>query len=113
MRPRVSAIEKKLQSNLLPFGVRPMAERDLSQLAEIEREAFPTLFPPTSFRREMRNRLANYLVAWRRDDAVQGDRSIGNGADLHGGVSSQGSSKSCDAADKRHLDYITQNSRIR
>jgi ribosomal-protein-alanine N-acetyltransferase len=77
----VSAIEKKLQSNLLPFGVRPMAERDLSQLAEIERDAFPTLFPPTSFKREMRNRLANYLVAWRRDDALRGDTSIEDGAD--------------------------------
>ena len=80
----MSAIEKKLQSNLLPFGVRPMAERDLSQLAEIERETFPTLFPPTSFRREMRNRLANYLVAWRRDDALQCDTSIKDGANPGG-----------------------------
>ena len=75
----MSAIEKKLQSSLLPCGVRPMAEYDLSQLAEIERDAFPTLLPPTSFRREMRNRLANYLVAWRRDGALQGDASIEDG----------------------------------
>lgn len=81
MRPRVSAIEKKLRSNLLPFGVRAMAERDLSQLAEIEHDAFPALFPPTSFRREMRNRLANYLVAWRRDGASQRDTSIEDGAE--------------------------------
>ncbi len=77
----MSAIEKELQSGLMPFGVRPMAEGDLSQLAEIERDAFPTLFPPTSFRREMRNRLANYLVAWRREDALQGDTSLEDGVD--------------------------------
>ncbi len=76
----MSAIEKELQSTLLPFGVRPMAERDLPQLAEIERDAFPTLFPPTSFRREMRNRLANYLVAWRRDGALETDSSVEDGA---------------------------------
>ena len=40
------AIEKELQSSLQTFGVRPMAERDLFQLAEIERDTFPTLFPP-------------------------------------------------------------------
>jgi len=40
-----------------------MQERDLTQATEIERDAFPTLFPPTSFRRELKNRLARYLVA--------------------------------------------------
>ena len=67
----MSAIEERIQANLLPFGVRPMEERDISQLAEIEREAFPTLFPPTSFGRELRNRLAHYLVARRQDEGNQ------------------------------------------
>jgi ribosomal-protein-alanine N-acetyltransferase len=49
----------------MPYALRPMQERDLAQAAEIERDAFPTLFPPTSFRRELKNRLARYLVAWR------------------------------------------------
>ncbi len=44
-----------------------MAERDLYQAAEVEKDAFPTLFPLTSFRREMRNKLARYLVLARRD----------------------------------------------
>ncbi len=39
-----------------------MEERDLGQAAEVEKDAFPTLFPPTSFRRELRNRIARYLV---------------------------------------------------
>ena len=38
------------------------------QAAEIERDAFPTLFPPTSFRRELKNRLARYLVVWSLED---------------------------------------------
>ncbi len=69
----MSAIEERTQANVLPFGVRPMEELDLSQLTEIERDAFPSLFPPTSFRRELRNRLAHYLVAWRRGD---GERDV-------------------------------------
>lgn len=39
-----------------------MEESDLLDCARVEREAFPTLFPPTSFARELKNRLASYLV---------------------------------------------------
>lgn len=55
-------------ARLMPYALRPMSEEDAGQAAEIERDAFPTLFPPTSFRRELKNRLARYLVAFRRDD---------------------------------------------
>ncbi len=75
----MSAIEERVQANVLPFGVRPMGELDVSQLTEIERDAFPTLFPPTSFRRELRNGLAHYLVAWRRSEA-EGDTAPEEGA---------------------------------
>ena len=51
----------------MPYSLRPMQVGDLAQAAEIERDAFPTLFPPTSFRRELKNRLARYLVAFRRE----------------------------------------------
>jgi len=40
-----------------------MRREDLEQVAVIEREAFATLWPPTSFKRELENRLARYLVA--------------------------------------------------
>ena len=56
-----------------PFVVRPMEERDLTQAAEVEKDAFPTQFPPTSFRRELRNRRALYLVLARVDDASRPD----------------------------------------
>ena len=38
----------------MAFAVRPMEERDILQCAEVERDAFPALFPPTSFRRELK-----------------------------------------------------------
>ncbi|MDP7470105.1 MAG: ribosomal protein S18-alanine N-acetyltransferase [Dehalococcoidia bacterium] len=46
------------------FSVRPMHIEDLSQAVEIEREAFPTQWPPTPFKRELGNKMAHYLVAW-------------------------------------------------
>lgn len=39
-----------------------MEAGDVDQVAAIEREAFPTLWPPTSYRREIKNRMAEYLV---------------------------------------------------
>ena len=47
----------------MAFSVRPMTQADVRQVAEIERQAFPTLFPPTPFRRELGKRNASYLVA--------------------------------------------------
>jgi len=44
--------------------VRPLRHDDISLVARIEKQAFPTLSPPTPFKRELRNRLAKYLVAW-------------------------------------------------
>ena len=64
----MSAVHNLPDPNKMPYALRPMHESDLAQAAEIERDAFPTLFPPTSFRRELKNRLARYLVAWRCED---------------------------------------------
>ena len=61
----MSAARNLPDTNKMPYTLRPMHERDLIQAAEIERDAFPTLFPPTSFRRELKNRLARYFVACR------------------------------------------------
>ena len=47
----------------MPFYVRPMRREDIAQVAEIDREAFPTLWPPANYRRELENRLAHYIVA--------------------------------------------------
>ena len=45
------------------YLVRPMRLEDIPQVMEIERESFPTMWPPTAFRRELQqNRLAHYIV---------------------------------------------------
>ncbi|MFQ5860648.1 MAG: ribosomal protein S18-alanine N-acetyltransferase [Dehalococcoidia bacterium] len=41
-----------------------MTVQDISQAVEIEREAFPTSWPSTPFKRDLANRGAHYLVAW-------------------------------------------------
>ena len=51
----------------MPFSVRPLREADIPQVRAVEKQAFSTLFPPTSFRRELGNRAARYWVAEKRD----------------------------------------------
>jgi len=43
--------------------VRPMHREDIAQVVEIDRESFPTEWPPPNFRRELENWLAHYIVA--------------------------------------------------
>jgi [ribosomal protein S18]-alanine N-acetyltransferase len=43
--------------------IRKMAKKDISQVTEIDREAFPEMWPPVNFQHEMNNRLAYYNVA--------------------------------------------------
>ncbi len=47
----------------MAYALRPLEHRDIPPVAEIEREAFPCVWPPTSFPRELQNKLARYLVA--------------------------------------------------
>jgi [ribosomal protein S18]-alanine N-acetyltransferase len=59
----MSAAPEQIVANTMPFALRPLRSGDVVQAAEIERDAFPTLFPPTAFRRELGKRNASYLVA--------------------------------------------------
>lgn len=52
----------------MDFSIRPMRHEDIPQVTQIEREAFPTSWPPTPFRRELGNKMARYLVAWAEMD---------------------------------------------
>ena len=63
------------RAKIMPFAIRTLEERDIPQSTEIEHDAFPALFPPTSFRRELRNGFASYLVVWRRDEMLRHDGS--------------------------------------
>lgn len=59
-----------MQTTALRYQVRPMNLGDISQVMEVEQESFPSMWPPTAFKRELQqNRLARYLVAIRRKDA--------------------------------------------
>jgi ribosomal-protein-alanine N-acetyltransferase len=44
------------------YHVRYMCKEDLHQVNEIDREAFPTQWPPPDYRRELRNPLARLIV---------------------------------------------------
>lgn len=68
-----AAAERRSPPSARPFVVRPMEERDLAQTAEVERDAFPTLFPPTPFRRELRRPMSRYMVLARVDDPSRPD----------------------------------------
>ena len=48
----------------MPLAVRPMSREDINQIAAIDREAFPTQWPPPNYRHELSNQLARYVVAY-------------------------------------------------
>jgi ribosomal-protein-alanine N-acetyltransferase len=53
-----------MQTTAVRHLVRPMDLGDISQVMEIEKGSFPSTWPSTAFKREIRhNRLARYLVA--------------------------------------------------
>jgi ribosomal-protein-alanine N-acetyltransferase len=47
-----------------------MAKEDLDQVNEIDREAFPTQWPPANYRQELQNRIAHYIIAADEDRTV-------------------------------------------
>ena len=47
----------------MTFHLRSMAKEDIQQVTAIDREAFPTMWPPVNFQHELTNRLAHYIVA--------------------------------------------------
>ena len=49
----------------LTYSIRPMVKEDLDQVNEIDREAFPSQWPPANYRQELQNKIAHYIVALR------------------------------------------------
>jgi ribosomal-protein-alanine N-acetyltransferase len=57
----------------IDYSIRLMEDKDIPQAIEIDREAFPTQWPHptyTSFKQELRNRLARYVVAVRPNEFI-------------------------------------------
>lgn len=50
---------------LMSFAIRPLTEWDIPRVDEIERNAFPTVWPRTPFKRDFHNRRIGYLVSTR------------------------------------------------
>ena len=48
-----------------PYKIRFMRKDDLPQVVQIDKEAFPTQWPPTNYRSELQNNLARYLVVYK------------------------------------------------
>ncbi|HEY40781.1 MAG TPA: ribosomal protein S18-alanine N-acetyltransferase [Dehalococcoidia bacterium] len=55
----------------MPDYVRLLRREDIDQVVEIDREAFPTEWPPPNFKRELENRLARYIVACNAEEIVE------------------------------------------
>jgi ribosomal-protein-alanine N-acetyltransferase len=54
------------------YLVRAMHIDDIPQVLEIERDSFPTMWPPTAFKRELQqNRLAHYIVVTERNERAE------------------------------------------
>ncbi len=60
---RTEQIEREsVPSGASRFVLRPMTVADIPQVTDIDRESFPTMWPPTAYQRELKNRLARYYV---------------------------------------------------
>lgn len=51
-----------MRSAAVRYQLRPMHAGDIPQVMVIERQSFPSMWSQTAYRRELRNRLARYLV---------------------------------------------------
>ena len=52
----------------MPLTIRFMRRQDIPQVTAIDRDAFPTEWPPTNFPRELENGLAYYIIACEPND---------------------------------------------
>ncbi|MFC2016957.1 ribosomal protein S18-alanine N-acetyltransferase [Chloroflexota bacterium] len=55
----------------MPYYARFMCKEDIAQVTEIDREAFPTQWPPANYQHELQNRLAHYIVACDEEITVE------------------------------------------
>ena len=65
-----------MAKTLMAFYTRSMLSGDIDQVLEVEKYAFPTLWPPTPFKRELQNKKARYIVAVQRPADHKAPESI-------------------------------------
>lgn len=54
----------------MSYYVRMMQQEDITQVKEIDREAFPTQLPPPNFQRELRNQMNDYIVVCDDEETI-------------------------------------------
>ena len=47
----------------MPYYVSPMCKGNIAQVNEIDRDVFPTQWPPANYKHELQNNLVRYIVA--------------------------------------------------
>lgn len=60
-----------MRAAALRCRIRPMQPADIPQVMDIERQSFPSMWPQTVYRRELKNKMARYLVAFEPIDAAE------------------------------------------
>ena len=73
----------------MPLTVRFMRRQDISQVTEIDHDAFPTEWPPTNFPRELENKLAYYIVACETDNTTPQSDSKSSTREIQPGILSR------------------------
>lgn len=63
---------------LLRTAIRPMIAGDITQVMEIERESFPSMWPQTAYRRELQNKVARYFVVTELRDEDEAEPASGS-----------------------------------
>lgn len=63
MKPAISALARFILQETLSVSVRRLRVDDIDQVVAIEKEAFSPLWVSSSFKRDLNNKRANYLVA--------------------------------------------------
>ena len=53
------------------LSVRLMRKEDIDQVTEIDREAFPAMWPPVNYQHELQNPLAHYIVAADEEKTIE------------------------------------------
>ena len=58
----------------MAYYIRPMYRQDIDDVTDIDREAFPTQWPPADYQYEIRNKLARYIVVCDDEQVVSQPR---------------------------------------
>ncbi|MDO8491696.1 MAG: ribosomal protein S18-alanine N-acetyltransferase, partial [Dehalococcoidia bacterium] len=70
------------------YAVRPMELGDIPQVAEVDKESFPTMWPPVAYKRELtQNRLARYIVTYEVGAEAMPEAAPSTGHDSRSGFS--------------------------